>query len=168
MLAGVLHDISALSQLEPDPGFSPVPFLFLGWIALFGLIPFALRRRRVRRLERLAGERGFDVLDRELPADFQTRLTGLDRWDTVSTAIAGFEGGDMLVAFDIEMPHGRTTYLRTIVARRCSRPVHALEKAPAGCSLRTWDNWRAVMLSRDFGPVTISPQRIEQLWEALS
>jgi hypothetical protein len=153
-----------VGQLE----FNPVPFIFLGWIALFGFLPLALRTRRRRAMTRLAYKRSFDVLERELPADFQTMLRGLGRWDTVRNAVAGFENDDMLVAFDIEMPRGRSNYLQTVVARRCAQPVHRLDQPPSGFALRTMDNWRALMLSGGFGPSTIAPERIEQLWDALS
>ncbi len=154
--------------IDAEMRFNPVPFLFLGLIAVLRCLPYALRHRRRRQIEQLASKRGFEILDRDLPTDFQTMLSGLKTWDTVRNAVAGFEDCDMLVAFDIEMPRGRGIYLFTVVARRCARPVNSVVPPPKGYALRTMDNWRALMLSGGFGPSTISPQRIEQLWQALA
>jgi hypothetical protein len=156
-----------LRELQDPAGFNPVPFVFFGLVGLTYLLFFGLRSRRSRQMKRLAERRGFDVLERDLPADFQTMLSGLRPWETVRNAVAGFHGSDMLVAFDIEMPRGRSSYLLTVVARRCAHPLGALEIPAKGFALRRMGDWRAVMLSGGFGPSTISPQRIEQLWEAL-
>jgi hypothetical protein len=168
MLAGALHRMSGFHELAAETGFNPIPLLILGSIVSLNILFFALRSRRRSGLKRLAKKRGLDVLQRDLPADFQKMLSGLSSWDTVSNAVAGFEDNDMLVAFDIEMPRGRGTYLLTVVARRCARPVNPIVQPPKEYALRTMDNWRALMLSGGFGPSTISPQRIEQLWQALA
>jgi hypothetical protein len=145
-------------------------------VAIMVVVGVALLSRALGRatsLQRLAERRGF-AFDGEMPLDFPTNIllptSRLYRWgtpDQIGNVVYGWEGPDLLLAFDIEFLGSRWgTGVRTVVARRSSSfrgkfaPRRGLRYFASG-------DWR-ILIRRQFPSGSrLHPEAIEQGWELL-
>ena len=155
---------------------SILPLVAMATVAGTGtLLYFRYWRERSDALRKLASKRGLRWLPNTLPGDFPRKLLDdlycgwvMPRWTRPHNMIGGEAGTDFLLAFDITVAKGDTSYRRTIVARRSATatPKSSLGK---GYLYRCAGEWQlATPESSVFANSRlIDPGTIEKLWEQL-
>jgi hypothetical protein len=165
---------AALYQYDDSP--SILPYVIVG--AILGAI-FVLYVRHTQgrsdAMRRLADKRGLKYRTMTLPEEFPRKLlddlyTGwlIPRWEGPHNVIGGFEGDDLLLAFDIKVHRRKSHYRRTVVARRS-----ASAKPKAGIDrrylYRTMGDWQIVTRKSSVLSISrlIEPGMIEKQWEKM-
>ena len=132
-------------------------------------------RRRTESLRKLAVRRGFEGVSCNLPRDFPRKMLDelysgwvVPRWSGPHNVIAGEDGQDFILAFDVTIQRRKSTYNRTIVARR-SASFEPKSKIPKGYVYRASEGWQIMTPeSRYFSvPHLIGAAEIERVWEQL-
>jgi len=130
---------------------------------------------RTELMRKFAARRGLDGPSFLLPADFPRRMLDelysgwvMPRWSGPHNVIAGADGQDLILAFDITVQRRKGVYRRTVIARRCA-DFQPKSKPPKGYVYRASSPWQ--MLSLESGHRTtsrlIDPPEIERVWELL-
>jgi hypothetical protein len=148
------------------------PILFVIAIAVIVLvINLYLKHERTEKMKGLAQRRGLEFLGRWLPAEYvgQPRPSPALYSGPRNVIFGKAQDGDLILAYDTDMPKGRKTYSMTVVARRW-QTFPPLTPRPDS-SLRSFDtgHWRSVYL--DWGwfsiPQEMSTDTIERVWKLM-
>ena len=158
--------------------YAPSPLPYIAAVAIAGVgatLYLKLRPGRSDALRLLAAKRGLKWLGTTLPSEFPRKLLDelysgwvMPRWTSPRNVMGGDVGTDYLLAFDITVAKGESTYTRTIVARRAAeaKPRANLAK---GYVYRCVGNWHLATPERSVMVVDrlIEPGVIEKLWNQL-
>jgi hypothetical protein len=147
------------------------------FLALGGVLFYIGRasQRRSESLRKLAKRRGLEGVSYNLPREFPRKMLdelysgwAVPRWSGPHNVIAGAEGSDLVVAFDVTIQRRKSTYRRTIIARR-SADFQPKSKIPKGYVYRAADGWQLMTPeSRSLSvPHLMSAAEIERGWEVL-
>ena len=166
--------VATFYQYDDSP--SPLPVILL-FAVIGGIFYLYVRhvRGRADAMRKLAGKDGFAFLGNTLPSEFPRKLLDdlyagwlIPRWEGPRNMVRGFNGNDILLAFDITVHRGKSHYRRTIVALRSTT---ATPKTGIGDDYvyRSGSDWQIVTPKSSVLsiPRLIAPRTIEKLWERL-
>jgi hypothetical protein len=131
--------------------------------------------RRSESLRKLARRRGLEGVSCNLPRDFPRKVLDelysgwvVPRWTAPHNVVAGGDGKDLVLAFDVTIQRRKSSYRRTIVARRAAS-FEPKSNIPKGYVYRAADPWQMMTLESSYFsvPHLIDAAEIERVWELL-
>lgn len=111
-------------------------------------------------------------LPKGFPFDSLNDLLNVGGWSSslrnVRNVVSGWESTDRLLAFDVDVGRNRSTYKRTVVARRSTK-FHLLSSVPPGYVYVSTGEWQLAAREEAFFSSTtlLEPAVIERLWELM-